>query len=224
MNETKIIPIIVFLLMWVIAMDIYIKPVKKFSLNADNIVRICDICEVYAPPNISKKLKNLKILEIKSDIDKNYIVSVIDIINIIDQAFTGCTVNNVGEADTVIEYNSKPKENKSLKQFFKIFVVVVILVAGSSTAIMSFHSDAQMAQVFENYYYIFFNEKIQNPLILDIPYSIGLAVGIIVFFNHFSGKKLTSDPTPIEVEMSLYEDNVLDTVIDNLNNEKNSNS
>ena len=82
---------------------------------------------------------------------------------------------------------------------------------------MSFHSDAQISTVFENYYYIFFNEKIENPMLIDLPYSIGLAVGIIVFFNHFSGKKLTDDPTPIEVEMSVYESEVTDNIIDTLN-------
>lgn len=85
---------------------------------------------------------------------------------------------------------------------------------------MSFHSDAQMATVFENYYYIFFNEKVENPMIIDLPYSIGLAVGIIVFFNHFSGKKVTDDPTPIEVEMSNYESEVTDNIIDTLNTER----
>ena len=36
------------------------------------------------------------------------------------------------------------------------------LFAGSATAIMSFHSDVQMAAVFENYYYIF-SKKDRNP-------------------------------------------------------------
>ena len=85
---------------------------------------------------------------------------------------------------------------------------------------MSFHSDAQMSTVFENYYYIFFNEKVEHPLIIDLPYSLGLALGIIVFFNHFSGKKITEDPTPIEVEMSVYESDVTDNIIDTLNTER----
>ena len=34
------------------------------------------------------------------------------------------------------------------------------------------------------------------------------------------GKKITTDPTPIEVEMSTYEANVTDNVIDTLNVEK----
>ena len=85
---------------------------------------------------------------------------------------------------------------------------------------MSFHSDAQMSTVFENYYYIFFGERIENPAIINLPYAFGLAVGIIVFFNHLGNKKLTSDPTPIEVELSVYEDDVNTNIVDTLNKEK----
>lgn len=203
-------------------MEIYIKPVKKISIFQETNVYLKDISEVYAPDNIIKKIKDIKILKIKDNTEKNYLISVIDIINAIDKVVTGHTINNVGEMDTIVEFSpKKPKENKFVLNL-KIFAVTLILLAGSSTAIMSFHSDAQLGKVFENYYYIFFNEKIQNPLLLDLPYSIGLALGIIIFFNHFSGKKITNDPTPIEVEMSLYETNVTDNIIDTLNNEKNA--
>jgi stage V sporulation protein AA len=58
-------------------------------------------------------------------------------------------------------------------------------------------------------------------LIINIPYSVGLATGIIVFFNHFTRKKITDDPTPIEVEMALYETEVNETVLDVLNTRAN---
>lgn len=201
-------------------MDIYIKPVKKASLKEQKDVYIKDISEVYAPENILKRVKNIKVLEIKDNESKNYLISIIDIINAIDKAMPGHTINNVGEIDTVVEYSAIKKEENKIFQNLKVFFVTIILLAGSSTAIMSFHSDAQISKVLENYYYIFFNERIENPLLLDLPYSIGLALGIIVFFNHFSGKKITSDPTPIEVEMSTYEASVTDNIIDTLNTEK----
>lgn len=201
-------------------MDIYIKPFKKVSLSEVKSVHLKDISEVYAPTEILKRLKNIKIMDIKEEQQKNYLISIIDIINTIDKAMPGHTINNVGEMDTVLEYSPKKEKDKSFLKTLKVIAVTIILLAGSSTAIMSFHSDAQMSKVFENYYYIFFNERVENPAILDIPYSIGLAVGIIVFFNHFIGKKITTDPTPIEVEMSTYEASVTDNIIDTLNVEK----
>ena len=55
--------------------------------------------------------------------------------------------------------------------------------------------------------------KRQGFTILELSYSIGLALGIIVFFNHFAAYKLNTDPTPLEVEMRLYEDNISKTLI-----------
>ncbi len=58
-------------------------------------------------------------------------------------------------------------------------------------------------------------EKTTGILILEISYSIGLIVGVTLFFNHFGKHKVTTDPTPIEVQMRLYEDQVDTTVIQN---------
>ena len=54
-----------------------------------------------------------------------------------------------------------------------------------------------------------------DTTILELSYSLGLAVGIIGFFNHFSRWKINTDPTPLEVEMRLYEDNISKTLIQN---------
>ncbi len=201
-------------------MDIYIKPAKKAAIAQREIIYIKDIAEVFAPSNVVDRVKNIKILKVDNSQKKKYLITVIDIISAIDKTLPGNTINNVGEIDTVIEYEPEKSKDNQLLKWLKIAFVSIVLFAGSSTAIMSFHSDAQMAGVFENYYYIFFNEKVQHPLIIDLPYSIGIAVGIIVFFNHFMGKKVTDDPTPIEVEISTYEADVTDNIIDTLNTER----
>lgn len=200
-------------------MDIYIKPKEKIIAREKGPIYIKDAADVYTDKNLLKKVQNIKIMDIKKEENRCYIISVIDIINAIDRALPGNSINNVGEMDTIVEFSKKRKRNK-VWLYSKIFVISLILFAGSATAIMSFHSDAQMATVFENYYYIFFGEKVENPAIIDLPYAIGLSVGIIVFFNHIGNKKLTSDPTPIEVEMSVYEKDVNSNITDNLNREK----
>ena len=204
-------------------MDIYIKPEKKIKYQKAGTVHIKDIAEIYSESTLRKKAENIKIMEIKEEKNKCYLISVIDIINAIDRALPGNTISNVGEMDTIVEYE-KPRKKNKIWLYTKIIFVALVLFAGSATAIMSFHSDAQMATVFENYYYIFFGERIENPAIIDLPYAIGLAAGIVVFFNHLGNKKLTSDPTPIEVEMSVYEDDVNTNIIDTLNKEKNNGS
>ena len=53
--------------------------------------------------------------------------------------------------------------------------------------------------------------------ILEVGYALGLGVGIIVFYNHFGPKKLSKDPTPIEVEMRKYETDINKALIDGHN-------
>ena len=55
--------------------------------------------------------------------------------------------------------------------------------------------------------------------VLEIAYSLGLGLGIIVFFNHVGGRNLTKDPTPIEVALRKYEQDVDQTIIDTADRE-----
>ena len=58
-------------------------------------------------------------------------------------------------------------------------------------------------------------EEVRKENIKFIVKCTWWALGILIFFNHFASWKLTVDPTPIEVEMRLYEDNVGKTLIQN---------
>ena len=42
---------------------------------------------------------------------------------------------------------------------------------------------------------------------------IGLGAGIIIFYNHIGRRKYEKDPTPLEVEMRLYEDDANTAII-----------
>lgn len=203
-------------------MDIYIKTVKKASIIKKRNVIVKDIADVYAPSTLKSKVESVNVMNIKQEQKKNYLISSIDIIKAIDKQFPDCSINMVGEIDTIIQYEPEaPKVNK-LWLFIKIAFIVIILFAGAATAIMSFHTDAQIPEVLENYYFMFFGEKIERPYIIEIPYSIGLAVGIIAFYNHIFKWHITDDPTPLEVEMTTYEEDVDRCEIDNLSGEKRS--
>lgn len=205
-------------------MDIYIKAKKKINMKVRRQVRLMDLGEVIAPANLQNKLEQLLILNIPSDQKQNYLVSITDIIKRIQKEFPVVVINSVGEQDTIVEYYPTDQKENQLWLWTKIIFVIIVLFAGAATAIMSFHTDAQIPEVLKKFYEIFFNKKMERPYIIDIPYSIGIAVGIIVFFNHFSSKKFTDDPTPIQVEMNLYENDVEDCIIDTLSKERESDS
>lgn len=54
-------------------------------------------------------------------------------------------------------------------------------------------------------YEIITGERNDYPYLLQIPYSIGLGLGMIVFFNHIFKKRLNEEPSPLEVEMFNYQ-------------------
>lgn len=201
-------------------MDIYIKPVKKYKAESKKIIYLKDVAEVYCADIKNETIKNAVVLKINEDKQQIYLVSIMDIVKAITNIEPKATVVNMGEKDVVIEFEPHPRKDNQLWMGFKILTIVVILFFGASTAIMSFHSDGQIPQIMQGYYYTFFGIENEEPYILEIPYSIGLAVGIIVFFNHFSAIKITMDPTPIEVEMTTYEDEVIRNEIETLEKKK----
>ena len=205
-------------------MEIFIKPSKKVSLTHRSTVHLKDVAEICVAGGNEKDIKDIVLLNIDFDKSSQYMISAIDIIKKVAEVFPDANIQCLGETETLIDYTSGPEKTGGAVEKLKTAFVCIVLFGGAMTAIMSFHSDAQMPAVFQNMYRIFFGIEATKPYIIYIPYSIGLAVGIIVFFNHFGLKKITEDPTPIEVEMTTYEKESDESVIDRLEKEKNNGS
>lgn len=198
-------------------MDIYIKPVEKAQIIQKRDVLLRDIAEVFIGGQTAGEAEKLVVFRIPETGKKTYLLSVVDIIKVLNQKWPDATISNVGEMDILIEYLPAAAKRNPLWLWAKVFFVSLVLFVGASTTIMCFHSDTQVPLVFENIYYMFFGENKEIPKLLSIPYSIGLGLGIIVFFNHFTKISLTQDPTPIEIEMTTYEKETNASVIDYLN-------
>lgn len=195
-------------------MDIYIKPVKKYKAEGKKIIYLKDVAEVYCGDVKNETVKSAVVLKINKDVRQNYLVSIMDIVKAVTNIEPKATVVNMGETDVVVEFSPLPHKENKLFTWVKIIAIFFVLFFGAATAIMSFHSDGEIPKIMQGYYYMFFNVKNESPRILEIPYTIGLAVGIIVFFNHFSAVKMTMDPTPIEVQMTTYEGEVIKNQIE----------
>ena len=190
-------------------MDVYIELIKKFSTNGKKIIFIKDVAEVFATGVSTEEIKNIQLITIKDTDYGVYKISSLDIYKAIISKFPSAKINNIGEKEVLVIFDSKKKSENKILTALKIASVSVTLFFGTSTAIMSFHEDGEIPKLMKGYYKIFMGEETEKPYIMEIPYSIGLAVGITVFFNHCSKRKLTTDPTPIEVEMTTYEEEVI---------------
>lgn len=150
-----------------------------------------------------------------------YVYSVMDMIEVIQKEYPSVEVNNLGEADFIVTVE-KEKQPSVVWQWTKTILVCMLSFFGAAFSIMAFNNDIGITNLFGQIYELFTNEKSSGFTVLEITYSVGLALGIILFFNHFAKKKFSGDPTPLEVEMRAYEDQIDTTVIeaDNRNPEK----
>ena len=68
---------------------------------------------------------------------------------------------------------------------------------------MTFNNDVDIPKLFAQIYQQFTGTPSSGFTVMEFSYSIGLGLGILLFFNHFGGRKITADPTPLEVEMLI---------------------
>jgi stage V sporulation protein AA len=144
-------------------------------------------------------------------------VVVFSILKVIERIHTidpDTRVTNLGETDFIIEYIPEKQQAKWIG-WLKLALVCIITFFGAAFTIMAFNNDISVTGVFERFYSQVLGVEKAPVTEIEVCYSIGLAVGIMVFFNHIGRKTITSDPTPIQVELRKYESDVADTLIEN---------
>lgn len=149
------------------------------------------------------------------------LIFAIDIINKVNEKINNLNlnVNIIGNTEILIKYNDPEKENKLLF-FLKVLFVCIILSLGASLAIINFHEDANMDSSFKSIYFLITGKYVEKPLIMHIPYSLGLCSGVFVFFNHIWSKKNKNEPSPLELEIHSYENDINKYTIDYIKNNK----
>lgn len=181
----------------------------------DKDVFVKDVAKVYcSDTKIQNKCECVKLKHISEEKCRRYVENALDVIEKLEAVDPSVSVTNVGKVEYIIDYQP-PTPPRHLWQWTKTFFVCIICFCGAAFAIMTFNNDANVRDVFQELYYLVTGKEASGMTILELTYSIGLALGILVFFNHFAKWKLTTDPTPLEVEMRLYEDNISKTLIQN---------
>lgn len=171
-----------------------------------------------ADPKILNRLKTEKLYTFdharrgKHTCAARTVLSILDVVEKIQAVYPSLEIQNLGEEDFVVEYSTKPEENKAVA-IIKAALVCLICFFGSAFSIMAFNNDVSTTKLFSQFYTLLTGQASDGFTILELTYSLGLSVGIIAFFNHIGGRRLSKEPTPIEVEMRLYEDDVNTTLI-----------
>ncbi|MGN0291590.1 MAG: stage V sporulation protein AA [Lachnospiraceae bacterium] len=196
---------------------IYIKIEKNVLVHNRNVT-LGDIAKIECTDvGTLRKLRQKKVYTFMAENKKKnqlQVFSILKIIQLIHEDYPSADVQNEGEADFIIEY--VPRINPPMGiSYLKTALLCVVIFFGSAFTIMAFNNDVGVSDVFAKFYLQVMGRESNGFTELEVFYSIGMAFGILVFFNHVGRKKITHDPTPIQVEMRKYEEDIDTTFIEN---------
>ena len=166
---------------------------------------------------IINRLKTVRLF--RASQKKRYIVSILKVISKIHEIYPNLTVENMGETDLIISVEEQKKKGKVVPLLKSVFVVLVTFI-GAGFSIMTFNNDVDVPKLFDQIYFLVTGNQSDGFGILELTYCIGMSAGILLFFNHFGKKRFTVDPTPMEVEMRTYEEEIEMTLIDEYSRKK----
>ena len=197
--------------------EIYIKLEQNTEVMKPDVY-LKDMGEVVcSDKNAAARVKAIKVHKFKENGPQKVVISITKIITMIQEIYPDAMVQTIGERDTLVELVNVDK-HKGLVQGLKIAFVAAVSFFGTSFTIMSYHNDIGISAIFEKFYIMVMGNP-GNSAVLEVSYSIGLSLGIIIFFNHIGGRRITKDPTPIEVEMRIYEAQVNQALIETASRE-----
>lgn len=198
---------------------VYLKIPKEIQVD-HVMITLDDLASLYCrDQKLQEQLKKIQILSLDPKRTKEkYMVSFMRIIALIQDAYPNVDVENIGETDFVISYIQKGRLSVSachMLEWTKTAFVCLILFFGAAFSIMAFNTDVAVDELFDSLYQMVSQTEHTKAGILEFSYCIGLPVGIILFFDHFKPAIRRQDPTPMEVQMRTYEEDVNNVLIQN---------
>jgi len=186
--------------------NITISDIAAITSSNETMVRQIKQKKFYTfqPPPASKK--NVKI--------QREIFSVLKVVELIHQDYPNAEIQNEGESDFILEYRMG-QTAPGWVDYIKTAALCLVVFFGGAFTIMSFNNDIGITELFGKFYEQVMGAEQSGVTELEVMYCIGLAIGILVFFNHFGKHKITHDPTPIQVQLRKYEKDVDTTFIQN---------
>lgn len=192
---------------------LYIKGDRDVEVTKPNVT-LGDLLSMECTDKLMlAKIKTLKIVRFKKSGRQRRVVSVLKIIACIHEKFPETDVQNLGETDIIVTYEDQ-KTPAFAWHIIKTAFVAAVTFFGAAFSIMAFNNDVDVTKLFGQIHELITGQGTSGFTILEVSYSIGITAGILIFFNHFGKKRFTVDPTPMEVQMRLYENDIQTTLIE----------
>lgn len=197
---------------------VYLRMKKSIELSGLQAVKLKDIAHIATATDKKRDLEDIGIYRV-TEKDKNIVV--IDSFLVIDhlnQLYPQYEFQIVGPEQTIIRVEKRKKQRSVITVAF----VWLLLFIGAAMTIINFHYDVSMQEVQQKIHYLFTGRHTAYPLWIQIPYSFGLGAGMLLFFNHWFKKRFNEEPSPLEVELFKYQQD-LDNYVNHHENKLNDN-
>ena len=188
---------------------VYLKFEAKIQTDQEKVY-VSDVAEIVCRND--QKKEQIRTIAIHSfGIPDRDVVTALYIVNEIEKQVRDVVVVPLGAENVILE-RRKNKQPSHLFEIVKVVFVSMVCFFGTGFTIMAFHNDIGIRGVFEQISSLITGTEGLGVMILEISYAFGLTAGILLFFNHIGKRRITKDPTPIEVSMRNYEDDVNKTL------------
>ncbi|CQR46742.1 Stage V sporulation protein AA [Paraliobacillus sp. PM-2] len=184
--------------------NLYMRLKKYVYIKPPQAITVRDVAFLTGPEELVSSCNQIIVQHQTKAADKIRVIEALTIIQIIQQYFPNVDIQLLGPNQCII-HKSKKKQTSKL---MLVLLVWLLLFIGSAMAIMNFHYDVSMQSVQQRLHYLITGEEAEFPLWLQIPYSIGLGLGMVLFFNYLFKKRLNDEPSPMEIEMYKYQQDI----------------
>jgi len=203
---------------------VYVKFPKEVKISS-TFVRLGDVGKLYCVDSQqNERLEQLPLIELHPSHKKEkYIISFLRVVQIIKSEFPDIDIENMGETDFVLSYRAEGNKEGQEKEtgcsgvleWAKTILVCLILFFGAAFTIMAFNTDVGVPELFAQLTQLVTGQEGSGRGVLELGYCLGLPIGILVFFDHFKPEIRRQDPTPMEVQMRVYEEDINNVLIQN---------
>lgn len=108
-------------------------------------------------------------------------------------------ITPLGPPECYVHLIPRKKQNKT--NVLRSVIAFLLLFFGSLLAICWFHADVNMNEAQQTMFYIMTGKENAHPLMLSIPYAIGVFFGVALFYALIGRKGTIS---PLEIKMNEY--------------------
>ncbi|AKF95369.1 stage V sporulation protein AA [Brevibacillus laterosporus] len=188
---------------------------KRLVIRQKDVILLGDICQLYLDGEREEKLRRIPLYQVKKEDGNLIIIDIMQVIRKLRQMYPEIHLEVQGSTQIIVEVENPAKR----ANFFLVSFVWLLLFIGSGLALMNFHADVSMLEVQRRLYQLITGQYEKRPLLLQIPYSLGIGLGMVLFFNHIFRKQFNEEPSPLDVELFLYQQNLDQYYLENENEE-----